>query len=92
MAVFGDPTGKVVAGVPQYLVEPGLKGFLGAAYSLGAVLSLPFIPYVNEKFGRRAAIFGGSCVSIVGAILQAFSPNSESPSPAIDLPLVLVLI
>lgn len=77
MTVFGKPNGKVVDGVVQYAVEANLKGFLGAAYSLGAILALPFIPYVNDNWGRRWSIMFGSCISVIGAILQAFAPNSK---------------
>lgn len=75
---FGKPTGKVVGGVAQYAVEANLKGFLGASYSLGAILSLPFVPYVNQTWGRRWSIMFGSLVSVVGAILQAFANGSRS--------------
>lgn len=61
---FGNPQGS-------------LKGIISAAYSLGAILSLPFIPYVNDKFGRRGSIFGGSLVMILGAIIQGCSVNGR---------------
>ncbi|KAB8201666.1 general substrate transporter [Aspergillus parasiticus] len=70
---FGKLTGDTVDGMPEYEVEPNLKGFLGAAYSLGAILSLPFVPWVNQRFGRRWTIMFGSCISLVGALLQGFS-------------------
>ena len=60
-------------GVAQYAIEANLKGFLGAAYSLGAILSLPFVPWVNQKVGRRWTIVFGSCVSLVGALIQGFA-------------------
>ncbi|KAK1490150.1 hypothetical protein CTAM01_10819 [Colletotrichum tamarilloi] len=59
---FGDPQGS-------------LKGIIAAAYSLGAILSLPFIPIVNDRFGRRWSIFGGSLVMVVGALIQGFSQH-----------------
>lgn len=59
---FGNPAGS-------------LKGIIAAAYSLGAILSLPFIPMVNEKFGRRGSILGGSLVMVVGALIQGFSQH-----------------
>ncbi|KAJ5817487.1 MFS sugar transporter [Penicillium robsamsonii] len=70
---FGHPTGEIVDGRDQYEIEASLKGFLGAAYSLGAILSLPFVPYINQRIGRRWTIMFGSCVSLVGAIIQGFS-------------------
>ncbi|GAQ02740.1 hypothetical protein ALT_0061 [Aspergillus lentulus] len=70
---FGHPTGAVVDGKPKYEIEANLKGFLGAAYSLGAILSLPFVPWVNQRFGRRWTIVFGSCVSLLGALLQGFA-------------------
>lgn len=55
--------------------EGSLKGIIAAAYSLGAILSLPFIPIVNDKFGRRWSIVGGSCIMILGALIQGFSQH-----------------
>ncbi|KIW94392.1 uncharacterized protein Z519_04368 [Cladophialophora bantiana CBS 173.52] len=59
---FGDPEGS-------------LKGIIAAAYSLGAICSLPFIPIVNEKLGRRGSIFLGSLIMVVGAIIQGLARN-----------------
>lgn len=60
-----------------YFKEPqgALKGIIAAAYSLGAILSLPLIPTVNDKFGRRWSIFGGSLIMVVGAIIQGCSQH-----------------
>ncbi|EXJ53588.1 uncharacterized protein A1O5_13155 [Cladophialophora psammophila CBS 110553] len=55
--------------------EGSLKGIIAAAYSLGAICSLPFIPIVNEKLGRRGSIFLGSLIMVVGAIVQGFARN-----------------
>jgi MFS family permease len=57
---FGEPSGS-------------LLGIIGAAYSLGAICSLPFVPIVNDRFGRRWAIFFGSWVMVFGSLLQGFS-------------------
>uniref|UniRef100_A0A093UZQ6 Lactose permease n=1 Tax=Talaromyces marneffei PM1 TaxID=1077442 RepID=A0A093UZQ6_TALMA len=70
---FGSPTGNIKNGIPEYAIDPSLKGFLGAAYSLGAICALPFIPWVNQRFGRRWTIFIGSMISLVGALIQGFS-------------------
>ena len=59
---FDDPQGS-------------LKGIIAASYSLGAILSLPFVPIVNRKFGRRWAIFGGSMIMVMGAIVQGASQH-----------------
>ncbi|KAK3375512.1 general substrate transporter [Lasiosphaeria ovina] len=59
---FGDPQGA-------------LKGIIAAAYSLGAILSLPFVPRINDRFGRRWSIFGGSVVMVIGALIQGFSTH-----------------
>ncbi|KAF2009645.1 hexose transporter-like protein [Aaosphaeria arxii CBS 175.79] len=53
--------------------EGALLGIISAAYNLGAICALPFVPFVNDKFGRRWAIFFGSWVMVFGAFLQAFS-------------------
>lgn len=57
--------------------EGSLKGIIAAAYSLGAIMSLPFIPIVNDKFGRRWSIFGGSLIMVIGALIQGFSQHGE---------------
>ncbi|KAH6613539.1 general substrate transporter [Chaetomium sp. MPI-SDFR-AT-0129] len=57
---FGHPAGA-------------LKGIIAAAYSLGAILSLPLIPWINDRFGRRWSIFGGSVIMVIGALIQGFS-------------------
>ncbi|KAI2627141.1 guanine deaminase [Xylaria nigripes] len=59
---FDDPQGAV-------------KGIIAAAYSLGAIASLPFIGIVNDKFGRRWSIFGGSLIGVIGAVIQGLSIN-----------------
>lgn len=58
-------------------LSAGLKGIIAAAYSLGAILSLPFVGIVNDKFGRRWSIFGGSAVMVIGALIQGFSIHGK---------------
>ncbi|KAH8432125.1 putative MFS sugar transporter [Aspergillus melleus] len=70
---FGHPTGEFEDGQEVYEIEPNIKGFLAAAYSLGAIISLPFIPFVNKFLGRRWTIMFGSGISLVGALIQGFS-------------------
>ncbi|KAK4165492.1 general substrate transporter [Cladorrhinum sp. PSN259] len=66
---------QIVPAWKEYFGQPqgALKGIIAAAYSLGAILSLPFIPKVNDRFGRRWSIFGGSCIMVTGALIQGFS-------------------
>ncbi|MCJ1441508.1 MAG: hypothetical protein MMC23_001997 [Stictis urceolatum] len=59
-AYFGEPTGS-------------LLGIIGASYSLGAICSLPFVPIINDRFGRRWCIMFGSIVMVIGSFLQGFS-------------------
>ncbi|ROT41878.1 general substrate transporter [Sodiomyces alkalinus F11] len=62
---------------PSHMGNPegALRGIIAAAYPLGSCLSLPFIPWVNDRFGRRWSIFGGSIVMVIGAIIQGFSAH-----------------
>jgi MFS family permease len=64
MVVFNEPEGA-------------LLGIIGAAYSLGAICSLPFIPIVNDLFGRRWSIMLGSIVMIIGSLLQGFANGGK---------------
>lgn len=59
---FGNPQGA-------------LQGIIAAIYSLGAICSLPLVPFINERLGRRWAIFIGSGIMVVGAIIQGASVN-----------------
>lgn len=59
---FGNPQGS-------------LKGIIAAAYSLGAIVSLPFIPMVDNWVGRRGSIMYGSIIMIIGSIIQGFAKN-----------------
>lgn len=57
--------------------EGALKGIIAAAYSLGAILSLPLIPWINDRFGRRWSIFGGSVIMVIGALIQGFAAHGK---------------
>ncbi|KAK4200943.1 putative lactose permease [Triangularia verruculosa] len=61
-AYFGNPTGAY-------------NGILASALPLGSVIGLPFIPIVNDTFGRRWCIMFGSVVMIIGTIIQGFAFN-----------------
>ncbi|KAJ7351396.1 general substrate transporter [Mycena albidolilacea] len=52
-----------------------LLGVMSAAYSLGAIVALPAVPYVNDVLGRRMAIIFGSILMLIGAALQTASQN-----------------
>ncbi|KAL7282766.1 hexose transporter [Trametes coccinea BRFM310] len=52
-----------------------ILGLLSALYSLGSMCSLPFVPVVTDRFGRRKAIIFGSIVMIIGAALQTASQD-----------------
>ncbi|KAJ4260973.1 hypothetical protein NW757_001362 [Fusarium falciforme] len=50
-----------------------ILGLLNSIQTVGAMLALPAITPVVDKFGRRKSIFFGAAWTIVGAILQASS-------------------
>ena len=68
--VFGHPRSTIL-------------GLLSALYSLGSICSLPFVPLVTDKWGRRFAIAFGSVIMIIGAALQTASQDCacHSSSP-----------
>lgn len=53
--------------------QGSLLGIISAAYNLGAICALPLVPIVNDKFGRRIAIFLGSWIMVLGSFIQAFA-------------------
>jgi MFS family permease len=52
-------------------------GILTASYSLGSLLALPLVPLVNERWGRKVAIYVGSVIMIIGAVLQGASQHCK---------------
>ena len=66
-AVFNNPNSTIL-------------GVMSALYSLGSCASLPLVPYVTDKLGRRMAILVGSIIMIIGAILQMAAQDCK-PSP-----------
>ncbi|KIW17430.1 hypothetical protein PV08_04624 [Exophiala spinifera] len=52
-----------------------LLGVLTAAFSIGAAAAVPFVPYVNDRFGRKACVVTGSAIISVGVILQTAAVN-----------------
>ncbi|KAK3718399.1 hypothetical protein LTR37_005212 [Vermiconidia calcicola] len=68
---------QIVEPWQEYMGNPeGAKqGIISAAYALGAICSLPFVPWVAQRFGRRWSIFGGSCIMCCGAIVQCASQH-----------------
>ncbi|KAF7927724.1 uncharacterized protein EAE98_006106 [Botrytis deweyae] len=72
---FGEPTIDG-AGNSTYALKAELLGIVAAAYSLGAILSVPFVPMLAQRFGRRWSIMFGSIVMVVGSFLQGFSINA----------------
>lgn len=55
--------------------QGALLGVINAAFSIGAVLSLPIVPYVNDRVGRKHSITIGSIILVVGVVLQTASVN-----------------
>ncbi|KAI0832893.1 hexose transporter [Trametes gibbosa] len=61
-AFFGHPRSTIL-------------GLLSALYSLGSICSLPFVPFVTDRYGRRFAIIFGSIIMVIGAALQTASQD-----------------
>jgi MFS family permease len=69
---FSDGT-KDDKGAP--VLSASLLGFVSSCYQLGSIIGVPFAPWFNQRFGRRWAIMAGSCIMIVGALIQGFAQN-----------------
>jgi MFS family permease len=41
--------------------EGSILGVFNAIQSIGGIIGLPVAPYLNDKFGRRKALFYGNC-------------------------------
>ena len=58
-----------------------ILGLLSALYSLGSICSLPFVPFVTDKLGRRWAILFGSIIMVIGAALQTAAQDCTHYTP-----------
>jgi MFS family permease len=48
---------------------------MNSIYSLGALSMMIFVPWVNDRYGRKASIVIGNVIMVVGAVLQTASVN-----------------
>lgn len=60
--MFDDPTGSRL-------------GLLVALYQIGAVCSIPIVPFIADRWGRKPSIALGFIIMAMGAALQAAAPN-----------------
>ena len=81
--LHADGAGKMV-----YQVSGPLLGIMSCAYNLGAICSVPVVPYLSNGLGRRKTIALGSLVMIIGAFMQGFAQNGRfrdiSPHSLLD--------
>ena len=54
---FNDPQGSRV-------------GLLTAMYSIGSIASLPIVPFITDRFGRRASIIIGCIIMVCAGAVQ----------------------
>lgn len=61
----------------EYFNTPtgALLGLVNAAQSIGSVLSLPFVGWFSDRFGRKPVLLAGIILVIVATIIQATSIN-----------------
>jgi len=46
-------------------------GLLTAMYSIGSIASLPIVPFLSDRFGRKTPITAGCFIMIIAAAVQA---------------------
>jgi len=59
---FNHPTGSIL-------------GVFNAIQSIGGIVGLPLAPFLNDRFGRRWALFVGNVVILIGVALQTAAQN-----------------
>ncbi|KAH8896058.1 general substrate transporter [Thozetella sp. PMI_491] len=52
-------------------------GLLGTAQIIGAVIAMPMVAFMADRFGRRLPVFLGSLVALLGTALQTVSINID---------------
>lgn len=73
----------LIPGLDFHKPDGAMLGFITASFSVGAVVVLPFIPWFNDKYGRKPSIVFGSIITVIGIILQAATINSMRQAPVI---------
>lgn len=53
-------------------------GRLSAMYSIGCIASLPFVPILSDRFGRKLAIIVGCVIMIIAASVQTAAENEPT--------------
>lgn len=63
--------------LPQYFNNPKPEdlGLFNAIQSIGAIVSIPMAPYIADPYGRKAGVFLGATIVLIGAILQTCTQN-----------------
>lgn len=52
-------------------------GVLNTMQIIGAVVCLPIVPYIADRFGRRLPVFVGSLLALLGTALQTAATNLD---------------
>lgn len=73
-------------------ISAPLLGFMSSCYQLGSILGVPIAPYVNQTWGRRWSVMGGSLILCVGAIIQGFAQHGTSIYPLPELPFIKLTV
>jgi MFS family permease len=76
---FGD--GYIDPQTQLAAIKPALLGIIGASYSLGGILAVPFAPSANQWFGRRWSIITGSLTMMCGGVLQGCAQDGRCSYP-----------
>ncbi|VUC24131.1 unnamed protein product [Clonostachys rosea] len=50
-------------------------GLISAGLSIGSIASVPVLPYVNDRWGRKTSVILGSLIVTVGVIIQSLAVN-----------------
>lgn len=53
-------------------------GFIAAVQALGSTLAYAYVPWCNNRFGRKKTLAGGYVWIVVGTVVMAASPNATA--------------
>jgi hypothetical protein len=60
--------------------DGAILGIISAMMNIGSVAGIPFVPYCNDRWGRKFVIVLGSFIAAAGIILQTAAINRMSAS------------
>jgi MFS family permease len=71
-------TSQILPDWQKVMGEPSESalGLLTAMYSIGSIASLPVVPFLSDRYGRKIPIIVGCVIMVIAAAIQVSAPEA----------------